>query len=147
MTVNKISYQLTPKDKHSRNAAEQRIQIFKDHLIAGLASTQPDFPLNRWDRLIDQCNITLNLMRASRINPQLSAYAQVFGAFDYNKTTLPPPGMKVLPHVLPEDCRSYAPHAIKGYSVGPAMDHYRCFKVLPVVSASLIQFGGFHMVI
>ena len=44
MTDNNIDYQLTPKGKHSRNAAEKGIQIFKDHFIAGLSSTHPDFP-------------------------------------------------------------------------------------------------------
>ena len=125
MTANNITYQLTPKGKHARNAAEKGIQTWKDHFLAGAASTNPEFPLNRWDRLVEQANITLNLMRPSRINPRLSSYAQIFGAFDYNKTPLPPPGMKVLAHVLPEDRRSFDPHAIKGFSIGPATEHYR----------------------
>ena len=54
-------------------------------------------------------------------NPIISAYDQVFGAFNDQKTSLPPPGMKVLAHVIPIDRRSFDPHEIKGLSVGVAM--------------------------
>ncbi|GFH50519.1 hypothetical protein CTEN210_06995 [Chaetoceros tenuissimus] len=124
-----IEYQLTPAGKHSRNLAEKAIQTWKDHFIAGLSSTHPNFPVNQWCKLIEQANITLCLLRPSRINPQLSAYAQCFGVFDYQKTPLAPPGMKVLAHVLPKERQSFAPHVIKGFSVGPAMNHYRCFRI------------------
>jgi hypothetical protein len=52
-------------------------------------------------RLIRQAEITLNLLRASRINPCLSAYAQISGAFDYNATLLVPPGIKCIIHEKP----------------------------------------------
>ena len=129
MAEQQVEYQLTPRGKHARNAAEKGIQIWKDHFLAGMATTNPKFPLSRWDKLVEQSNITLNLLRPSRVNPQLSAYAQVFGAFDYSKTPIPPPGMRVLAHVLPKDRASFASHSIPGYSIGPAMEHYRCFKI------------------
>ena len=44
------------------------------------------------------------------------------------KTQFPPPGIKVMDHVLPIDRSSFDPHAIKGFSVVVAMEHYRCFK-------------------
>jgi hypothetical protein len=96
-----IDYQLAPPHVHRRNAAERAISTYKDHFIAGLCSTDKDYPLDLWDKLIPQSVITLNLLRRSRINPQLSAYAQVFGAFDYNKTPLAPPGTQVLVHEKP----------------------------------------------
>ena len=37
--------------------------------------------------------------------------------------------MKVLAHVLPIDHCSFDPHAIKVFSVGITMEHYRCFKM------------------
>ena len=94
-----------------------------------MESTHPYFPLSQWCKLIEQSNITLNLLRPSIINPKLSAYSQVFGNFDYQKTPLPLPGMKVLSHVLTIDRRSFYPHAIKGFYVGVVMEHYRCFKI------------------
>jgi hypothetical protein len=124
-----IDYQLTPAGLHRRNAAEKAIQTYKNHFIAGLCTTHPDFPLNQWDRLIPQASITLNLLRPSRINPNLSAYAQVHGAFNYNKTPLAPPGIQVLAHVKPKDRKSWGTHAEKGFYLGPALRHYRCHNV------------------
>jgi hypothetical protein len=52
----------------------------------------PTFPLKLWDKLLPQATITLNLLRKSRINPRMSAYAQLNGHFDFNRTPLAPPG-------------------------------------------------------
>ena len=81
----KIDFQLTPTGLHRRNHAERAIRTFKAHFIAGLASVDPDFPLNQWDKLVEQAEITLNLLRPSRINPNLSAYEQIHGRFDFNR--------------------------------------------------------------
>jgi len=131
MTSEGIEYKLTPAGKHGRNAAEKGIQIYKDHFIAGLSSTNPIFPLAHWDKLKLQGNITLNLLRPSRIHNIMSACNKNFCTFNYNKTPLAPPGMHVLAHLLPKDRQSFDPHAIKeAYSIGPAMNHYCCHRVL-----------------
>ena len=106
--------------------AERAIQTYKNHFKAGLATLDPDFPLAEWDRLIPQANITINLLRASRSNPNLSAYAYLFGEFNYNQTPIAPPGTKVLAHAKPDNRASWAPHGDEGWYVGPSMDHYRC---------------------
>ena len=54
MTEEKEDYQLVPSGMRRRNSAERAIRTFKNHFIAGLASTDPNFPLNLWDRLIEQ---------------------------------------------------------------------------------------------
>ncbi len=124
-----IDYQLAPPHLHRRNAAERAIRTFKNHFIAGLCSTDRDYPLHLWDRLLPQALLTLNLLRGSRINPRLSAYAQLHGAFDFNRTPLGPPGTRVLIHEKPSARETWAPHAVKGWYLGPAMQHYRCFRV------------------
>ena len=124
-----IDYQLTPAGIHRRNSSERGIQTIKKHFIAGLCSTDPRFPPNLWDKTLPHCLITLNLLRASRVNPQLYAYAQIHGAFDYNRTPLAPPGIRVLAHIQPEDKRPFAPHAEAGYYLGPTMNHYRCHRI------------------
>ncbi|EEC47130.1 predicted protein [Phaeodactylum tricornutum CCAP 1055/1] len=108
---------------------ERAIRTFKNHFIAGLCTTNPDFPLHLWDRLLPQALITLNLLRRSRINPKLSAHAQLHGAFDYNRTPLAPPGTRVLVHVKPSVREMWAPHAVEGWYLGPALNHYRCHRV------------------
>ena len=124
-----IDYQLAPPHVHRTNAAERAICTFKNHFIAGLYSTDPDFPLHLWDRLLPQALLTLNLLRGSRINPRLSAQAQVHGAFDFNRTPLGPPGTRVLVHEKPTARATWAPHAVDGWYIGPAMHHYHCFRV------------------
>ena len=49
----------TPRNVPSR-------QTWKHHFIAGFASTDQSFPLNDWDYLLPQCDITLNDLRSSR---------------------------------------------------------------------------------
>jgi hypothetical protein len=62
----KMDYQLVPPHIHWRNAAKRAIRTFKNHFMAGLCSTHPDFPLRLWDGLLPQAEIMLNLLRASR---------------------------------------------------------------------------------
>ncbi|KAI2493168.1 Reverse transcriptase (RNA-dependent DNA polymerase) [Fragilaria crotonensis] len=47
-------------------------------------------PLHLWDKLLPQAELTLNLLRGSRINPSLSAHAQLHGAVDFNRTPIAP---------------------------------------------------------
>ena len=126
----KLKYQLTPPHMHRINAAERAIRTFKNHFLAGLASVDPTFPVNEWDRLIDQAEITLNLLRTSRINPKLSAYAALNGNFDFNRTPMAPPGTKVVVHVKPKLRASWGYHGEDGFYTGPALEHYRCIQCL-----------------
>jgi hypothetical protein len=139
MTDNDIQFQLTPPHVHRRNAAERAIRTFKNHFIAGLASTDPNFPLSLWDKLIPQAVLTLNLLRASRLNPSLSAHSQLHGTYDYNKNPIAPPGTKVMVHVKPSVRQSWAPHAVPGWYLGTAFNHYRCHRVwLPSTRAERV---------
>ena len=125
---NDLTYQLVPPHIHRRNAVERVINTFKNHLLAILASCNPDFPIAEWDRLLVQCDLTLNLLRSSRVNPRLSAYAYLNGNFDFNKTPLAPPGTRVLVHLKPDQRASWAYHGEDGWYVGPSLEHYRCVK-------------------
>ena len=72
--------------------------------------------------------MTLNLLRTLRINPRLLAWSQVHGLFDFNRTPLAPPGTRVLVHE-PSLRGTWSPHAVDGWYLGPAMLHYRCYRV------------------
>ena len=124
-----IDYQLVPPGMHRRNAAERAIRTFKNHFIAGLCSVDKNFPLHLWDKLLPQAELTLNLLRGSRINPKLSAYAQLHGHFDFNRTPLAPPGIRVLVHVKPDERTTWSPHGADGWYTGPALESYRCYTV------------------
>jgi hypothetical protein len=128
-TANEVECQLVLPHCHLRNAAERAIQTFKEHFVAGLSSVYPSFPLHLWDRLLPQAGTTLNLLRTSRIHPQLSTAAHFNGLVDYNKTAFAQPGCKIIAHEKPVKRSTWAPHRKHGYSLGPEMHHYRCQNV------------------
>jgi hypothetical protein len=121
---------------HRRNATERAIRTFKEHFVTGISSVDPTFPLHLWDRLLPQAEITLNLLQTSRLHPQLSAAAHFHGLVDYNKTAFAPPGCKIIAHKKPGKRRTWASHGQHGYSLGPAMHHYRCQNVYISATAS-----------
>jgi hypothetical protein len=86
LTKQGIDKQLAPPYIHHRKNAERAIQTFKNHFIAGLCSVDPNFPLNLWHKILPQATITLNILMKSRINPRMSAYDQLNGHFELNRT-------------------------------------------------------------
>jgi hypothetical protein len=124
-----IDYQLVVPGSHRRNSAERAISTWKNHFIASLCSVDQDFPLHLWDCLLPQAELTLSLVRDSRLYPKLSAWAQLHGTFDYNRTPLAPPGIRVLVHEKSDDRITWSPHATDGWYTKPVLESYRCFQV------------------
>jgi hypothetical protein len=124
-----VAFQLTPAGMHRRNAAERAMRTAKNHIIAGLCTVHPKFPLYLWDKLIPQAELTLNMVRGSRMNPKLSAWDQLSGVFDYNRTPLGPPGTRVLVHEKSHQHGTWTPHGKDAWYIGPAFEYYRCYKV------------------
>ena len=129
MTEKDKHFQHVPPHLHRRNSAERAIQTFKNHFIARLARVNKNFPIHLWCRLLPHCLLTLNLLRTSRINPKLSAYAQHHDTFDFNRTPLAPPGTKIIIHNKPAIQRSWATQGYEGWYIGPALNHHRCYTV------------------
>jgi hypothetical protein len=109
-----ITFQLVPPYSHRRNSAERAIRSFKNHLIAGLCSTDKSFPMHLWDRILPQAVITLNMLRTSRINPKLSAATHIFGQYDFNRAPMAPPGTRIIAHEIPGRGRTWEPHGQDG---------------------------------
>ena len=63
------------------------------------------------------------------MNPKLSRYAQLHGEFNYDATTLAPPGTQVIIHENPTVVGTWAYHGVKGQYLGSSMNHYRCHHV------------------
>jgi hypothetical protein len=108
---NKCSVELTPADQHRRNAAERAIPSFKGHFISALAGVSDDYPINRWDELIPQTVLTLNLLRQSNVAPNISAYAHHHGSSDYNRMPLAPMVCAVQFHIKPSRRKSLGEHS------------------------------------
>ncbi len=82
LTKEECRLQLVKLHNHWFTAAEQAIQTFKDAFISALAATDRDFPLQLWDKLTPQVMNTLNMLRASHINPMKSAYEILHGSYN-----------------------------------------------------------------
>ena len=120
-----IDFQLAPLYMHRRNATERAIITWKNNFISRLSITDPDFPLREWDQLISQLLITLNPLRNSRVNPALSAYAYIFGPYDFNKYSMAPPGTILIFQYIPVIITSWVHHFKMFWYIGPFLDNYR----------------------
>jgi hypothetical protein len=124
-----VHFQLVPPGMHRRNAAERAIHTFKNHFIASFCSVNKDFPIHLWVCLLLQALLSLNLLRGSRLNPKLSAWAQLHPNFEFNPTPIAPPGFFVIVHEKPDKHTSWSPHGVDEWYVGPALESYRCYNV------------------
>ena len=75
----KMSYQLVPPDDHLCNISERSIQKWKNNFIGVLAGTAATFPLHLWCQIIPQAERHLLLLSQKNLNPNISAYAYVYG--------------------------------------------------------------------
>ena len=62
------------------------------------------------------------------MNPCLSAYAQLHGAFDFNQTPLELPGTRVFVYENSYARKTWVPHGVDGCYLGPAPEHYHCYR-------------------
>jgi len=136
MSNKELKFQLVPPHNHRQNYAEKAIGTWKDHFIAGLTSADCNFPLKLWCRITEHDDISLNLLQSSRANPTISAYADLFGNYDYNAHPLVPPGTKIVTHEKPTQRGSWSLRGVDGWYLGPSMNHYRCHRVYCSVTSS-----------
>ena len=124
-----IMFQLVPPGCHRCNAAERAICSFKNHFIARLCSVDPDFPLILWCYLLEQAELTLNVMRPLHLNPKVSVYNLLSGIYDFNSTPLVPPGIGILGFKDTQRQASWGVHGQNGWYVGPVTESYQCHCV------------------
>ena len=121
--------ELVPPGCHRRNIAEVAIKTFKQHFTSVLTGTAATFPLGLWDKLLPQAELTLNLLRQSNSTPNVSAYAHLFGQFDYNRMPLAPMGCAVQVHEQSSKRRTWDAHSVDGYYLLTSPEHYRSHVV------------------
>ena len=79
------------------------MQAAKAHFISIRACTDQSFPKNQWDLLMPHTEFTLNLLRPSKINKDISAHTIMHGHCDSMKHPISIAGTKVLVHDRPMD--------------------------------------------
>jgi hypothetical protein len=131
-------HQKVPPDMHRCNKAEQAMQTFKAHFISILAGVDPSFPRNRWDLLLPQAEIMVNLLQQSLLQPDISAWEHFNGPFNFDATLMGPPGCRVIAHAKGSSQQSWDYRGNEGFYVGPAPDHYRCLTIIKTSTAAVI---------
>ncbi len=78
-----MTYKLVPHD-HYRNLAKKAIQTFKDNMISMLSGCSPTMPMHLCCQLLPQIKRQLLLLCQSKANPNILAYAHMYGHHNYN---------------------------------------------------------------
>jgi hypothetical protein len=126
LTENDCKLQVMEPHNHRVNAAKRAIQTFKAAFIAALATTDSDFPLQLRDCLTPQVDDTLNMLRASRIDPTKLAYEILNGVYDWNRYPLAPLGCKAVVYKDGNTRGAWASRGVDAFYLRLAKDHYRC---------------------
>ena len=104
---NNLEIQFVPPNNHRANKAERAIRDFKNHFIASLSTTNENFPMNLWDELLPQIEITINLLRPFGPDKSISAYHGINGkVFDFLRHPIAPFGTLVMIHNSPQNRES-----------------------------------------
>ena len=125
-----VKFQLVLPDMYHGNKAKQMIHQFKNHFLSILADVNAAFPPHLWDLLLSQAKLTINLLCQVTVDPKILVCEYFNGPFDFNKIPLASAGCRVLIHTNPGTCRSWNYRAKQSFYVGPALDHYRCYKLV-----------------
>ncbi len=126
---NSMDYKLVPPGQHRRNQAERAIQTFKAHLISILAGVDNKFPLLLWCHLLEPTELTLNLLRQSKVAPKILAFAHLYGTHDYMRKPFALIGCAVQMHVKPDNPLSWDTRSEPGFNLGTSMEYHQCFRV------------------
>ena len=135
----RIQMEFVPPNSHRANKTERCMGTAKDHIISGMNTCDPDFPVRAWTKLLPQAELTLNKLRQSGISHHMSAWQQLFGKHDYLNVPLAPPGMRIVVHEPPSVRGTWANHGVKGFYVGHAPQHHKCYTVfIPATNTTRI---------
>jgi hypothetical protein len=69
------------------------------------------------------------MLQTSRINPKISAATHLNGKYEYNRVPMATPGTIIIAHETPNCSRTWAPHGQDAWYIGPALEHYGCYRV------------------
>jgi len=112
----KLEY--VPPGNHRTLKAERAIQTAKNHCISTWATTPEDFPVELyWDRILEQIELTLNVLQPYALNPQICAYEGIYGRpYNFNANPIAPCGCKVIVHDRPSQRSSLGHHGKQAYN-------------------------------
>ena len=127
----------TPPPGRHGVPAEKAVQIYKSCYKSVANSLLTSFLISYWCQLLEQCNISVNMMRRHRHTQKLLVWAAMKGKFNFDSTLIAPPGSQMLMQVKPESRRTCGINAKKAWYTGPCPNHYHTVKgILPSTNQS-----------
>ena len=114
----------------SRNAAEHAIHTLRDHFLAILVGINDAFPKYLWYLLLEQAEITLNIIWQATLNPLISDWNYFNVTFDLNATPIVTILFCVFIHKNPSTRLSWDFLGKDGFYIGPAFCYYHTFSVI-----------------
>lgn len=128
-----IKHQLIAPHVKRNNHAERAIQTFKNAFISAAVTAGPTFTMRRHAREVTaHIEIVLNVLRPCGTDKTKCAYEELHGEpYDFNSYPLLPIGTPVTVYDPPRTGQRgpWSVHGQLGRYVGPAPDHYRCWKI------------------
>jgi hypothetical protein len=98
--------------------------------------------MHLWCQILPQIEHQLLLLCQSKPNPNISAYAHVYGHHDYNRRPFVPIGMEALVNNQPHKHRLFAQHCRKAFVLGTSTKHYWCWKFWLVTTCATCISGA-----
>ena len=108
---------------------KKRTETFKGNFKTIMCGVAKDFPMNLWDCLIPQAELTCNILHQSNVAPKVAAQAYAFGPHDSNRMPLAPMVCAVQIHEKTSKSKTWGVHSVDGWYLQTHPHHYRCFEV------------------
>ena len=109
--------------------AEKTAQNFKGNFKYILFGVAEYFPMNMWDSLIPQSELTCTILHQLNVAPKVSAQAYAFGPHDFNRMPLSPMGFAVQIHEKPSKRKICSVQSVDRWYLQTFPHHYRCCEV------------------
>ena len=127
-----ININLVPPQNHRANKAERGIDLAKRTILGMLAGASKDFSYTNADLTEPQAEIVLNITRKGKTKTE-SAYKSFYGKdYDWDAYPLNIFGTRCEVYRGEDEMTSLSFKTYSGFYVGPALDAYRCYRVLPI---------------
>ena len=131
LRVCQVDTQFVPPGIHRQNPSERAIRHTKNCIIAMCITADRSIPAHiLFEEVVPQAEIVLNQLRPWAKNAKLNAWTGFRGKeYDHLAHPMAIFGMKVVIHEKPHVRASWAPHGKDGFYLGPALSHYRAWRV------------------
>ena len=113
----------------SNHDVERATRTWRKRSIAILCGCDPDLPINLWDEFILQVILTFNLLCCLNLSPNLSAYAQIRGQYNFYRTPITPSSTKIMVHEKLTTWETWKLHTSEAWYLGPAIPIYHYYRV------------------